>query len=244
MLIKLKVTISLILLTLFCSVTVFSQDNKSYDKRCEKYEALKKANFTSEKISLNVVNADVRDVLNYITEQYDYQFLIDKSVKEVPITVSVNNVSWKIALEKILESKEMSWQIHCMAIRITTIEQLKEEAGLTVRVYKERKPKLFTEFIKLKNVPKIQEETQDNKETDFEYKIGIAKFISIIQKRLSKQGTVEFDCRSKTVIITDTSFYLNSLIKLIGYLDNVGVYKLTKEENKEYKKYEICSLEN
>ena len=45
--------------------------------------------FRGEPINLNVVNADIRDILNYITEQYGINFVIDKSVKEVPVTVKV-----------------------------------------------------------------------------------------------------------------------------------------------------------
>ncbi|MFN3330859.1 MAG: hypothetical protein ACK419_08035, partial [Pyrinomonadaceae bacterium] len=42
--------------------------------------------FRGEPISLNVVNADIRDILNYISEQYGVNFVIDKSVKSVPVT--------------------------------------------------------------------------------------------------------------------------------------------------------------
>src|SRR5690606_41415957 len=35
--------------------------------------------FVGEPINLNVVNADIRDILNYITEQYGINFVIDKS---------------------------------------------------------------------------------------------------------------------------------------------------------------------
>ena len=36
--------------------------------------------FRGEAINLNVVNADIRDILNYITEQYGINFVIDSSV--------------------------------------------------------------------------------------------------------------------------------------------------------------------
>jgi type IV pilus assembly protein PilQ len=36
--------------------------------------------FVGEPINLNVVNADIRDILNYITEQYGVNFVIDSSV--------------------------------------------------------------------------------------------------------------------------------------------------------------------
>ena len=36
--------------------------------------------FRGEPINLNVVNADIRDILSYITDQYSINFVIDKSV--------------------------------------------------------------------------------------------------------------------------------------------------------------------
>lgn len=54
--------------------------------------------FRGEPINLNVVNADVRDILSYITDQYAINFVIDKSVAAVPVTVKVSDVPWNIAL--------------------------------------------------------------------------------------------------------------------------------------------------
>jgi type IV pilus assembly protein PilQ len=42
--------------------------------------------FVGEPINLNVVNADIRDILNYITEQYGVNFVIDNSVGAIPVT--------------------------------------------------------------------------------------------------------------------------------------------------------------
>ncbi|MCV5245278.1 hypothetical protein OFC58_32285, partial [Escherichia coli] len=60
--------------------------------------------FVGEPINLNVVNADIRDILNYITEQYGVNFVIDKSVGQVPVTVNVTDVPWNVALDAILRA--------------------------------------------------------------------------------------------------------------------------------------------
>ena len=38
--------------------------------------------FRGEPINLNVVNADIRDILSYITDQYGINFVIDRSRSE------------------------------------------------------------------------------------------------------------------------------------------------------------------
>ena len=45
--------------------------------------------FRGEPIDLKVVNVDIRDVLSYITEQYGINFVIDSSVKSVPVTIVI-----------------------------------------------------------------------------------------------------------------------------------------------------------
>src|SRR5687768_2711556 len=57
------------------------------DKQSEQGRQYGQPGFVGEPINLNVVNADIRDILNYITEQYGVNFVIDTSVTAVPVTV-------------------------------------------------------------------------------------------------------------------------------------------------------------
>jgi type II secretory pathway component HofQ len=79
-----------------------------------------KPGFIGEPINLNVVNADIRDILNYITEQYGVNFVIDKSVKNVPVTVNVSDVPWNIALDSILQSQDLGVQVNGPILRVLT----------------------------------------------------------------------------------------------------------------------------
>src|SRR5207248_3844158 len=74
--------------------------------------------FKGEPINLNVVNADIRDILSYITDQYGITFIIDKSVGAVPVTVKVNDVPWNVALESILQAQELGVQVNGNILRI------------------------------------------------------------------------------------------------------------------------------
>src|SRR5512134_2403447 len=65
------------------------------------------AGFRGEPINLNVVNADIRDILNYITEQYGINFVIDSSVLAVPVTVNVQDVPWNFALDAVLKANRL-----------------------------------------------------------------------------------------------------------------------------------------
>src|SRR5512134_387472 len=107
--------------------------------------------FRGEPINLNVVNADIRDILNYITEQYGINFVIDKSVKSVPVTVNVSEVPWNIALDSILRSQELGVQVNGTILRVADAKALASEGEL-YRAQMDNQldgSPLYTEFIRL-----------------------------------------------------------------------------------------------
>ena len=107
--------------------------------------------FRGEPINLNVVNADIRDILSYITDQYGINFVVDKSVKEVPVTVKVNDVPWNIALDSVLQAQGLGVQVNGNILRIADNTTLAGEGEL----YRERQNNqldtspLYTELVRL-----------------------------------------------------------------------------------------------
>jgi type II secretory pathway component HofQ len=107
--------------------------------------------FRGEPINLNVVNADIRDILNYITEQYGINFVIDKSVDKVPVTVNVSEVPWNVALDSILQAQELGVQVNGSILRVAQAKNLAVE-GEVRRQRQENQldtSPLYTEFIRL-----------------------------------------------------------------------------------------------
>src|ERR1043165_4778913 len=75
--------------------------SRANDKQSEQGRQYGQPGFVGDRINLNVVNADIRDILNYITEQYGVNFVIDSSVSAVPVTVNVQDVPWNVALDAV-----------------------------------------------------------------------------------------------------------------------------------------------
>ena len=84
--------------------------------------------FVGEPINLNVVNADIRDILNYITEQYGVNFVIDSSVSAVPVTVNVQDVPWNIALDAVLKANRLGVESNGNILRVATTDVLAKES--------------------------------------------------------------------------------------------------------------------
>src|SRR5436190_7714655 len=92
------------------------------------------AGFRGEPINLNVVNADIRDILTYITDQYGINFVIDKSVGSVPVTVKVNDVPWNIALDSVLRSQGLAVQVNGTILRVAESATLAGEQAIFLKV--------------------------------------------------------------------------------------------------------------
>jgi len=196
--------------------------------------------FVGEPINLNVVNADVRDILNYVTEQYGINFVIDSSVGAVPVTVNVQDVPWNLALEMILRSNKLGVQVNGNILRIATVDSLAKEAE-TEKVINDAKlenTQLVTEFIRL-NYARASGTLSAAGGSSGNFAGGVTSntpssgggasagggggsdqgILPVVQRRLSRRGSVEVDGRSNTLIITDVKDNIDSIRQLVVLLD-------------------------
>jgi type IV pilus assembly protein PilQ len=195
--------------------------------------------FVGEPINLNVVNADIRDILNYITEQYGINFVIDSSVGAVPVTVNVQDVPWNYALDAILRANKLGVDVNGNILRVSTSETLAKEAE-TQRVIKDSQltnSPLVTEFIRLNYARASGTLAQaagstggfSGGATNLSFSGGAGGdatggggdqgLLPIIKRRLSRLGSVEVDGRSNTLIVTDVKENVEAIRQLVAILD-------------------------
>lgn len=200
--------------------------------------------FRGEPINLNVVNADIRDILSYITDQYGINFVIDKSVKEIPVTVKVNDVPWNIALDSVLQAQGIGVQVNGSILRVATNETLAAEGEL----YRQRSKyqldtaALTTEIIRLNyatagggviagkttagtaaagttSVGGSSSNMGGGTSADFGASSGGDGLLPIIRRRLSRRGSIEIDSRSNSLVITDVASNIAAIKQLIAIMD-------------------------
>ncbi len=188
--------------------------------------------FRGESINLNVVNADIRDILSYITDQYGINFVIDKSVGQVPVTVKVSDVPWNVALDSVLQAQSLGVQVNGNILRISDSKSLATELEIqkTVRDGVIDNSPLYTEFLRLNYARASGTVATGNTTAGTSASSsgspsaagGVSNdqgILGIIQKRLSRRGTVEVDGRSNTLIITDVKQNIDAVRQLVAYLD-------------------------
>src|SRR5256885_8794735 len=195
--------------------------------------------FVGEPINLNVVNADVRDILNYITEQYGINFVIDNSVQAVPVTVNVQDVPWNMALDMILKANRLGIDVNGNILRVATADTLAKEFEAQ-RIMKDSQlsnSPLITELVRLNYVRASGTLAQAAGSTggfaggstnlsfsggaggDATGRGGGQGILPIIKRRLSRLGSVEVAGQSNSLIITDVKENVEAIRQLIAILD-------------------------
>jgi type IV pilus assembly protein PilQ len=202
--------------------------------------------FVGEPINLNVVNADIRDILNYITEQYGVNFVVDSSVQRVPVTINVTEVPWNFALDSILKANRLGIEVNGNILRIAALTVLKEEAKVRAE---EESARSRLRDAQLDNTPLVSEIIRLNYaratgtlagaagstggfsggSTNLSYSGGAGGdalgssgdqgILPIIARRLSRRGGIEVDGRSNTLIVTDVKENIDAIRQLVQLLD-------------------------
>src|SRR5882724_7295468 len=197
------------------------------------------AGFVGEPINLNVVNADIRDILNYITEQYGINFVIDNSVLAVPVTVNVQDVPWNYALDAVLRANRLGVDVSGNILRVATSETLAKESE-TQRIIKDSQlsnSPLITELVRLNYVRASGTLATAAGSTggfaggatnlsfsggaggDATGGGGDQGILPIIKRRLSRLGSVEVAGQANSLIITDVRENVEAIRQLITILD-------------------------
>lgn len=195
--------------------------------------------FMGEPINLNVVNADIRDILNYITEQYGINFVIDSSVGAVPVTVNVQDVPWNYALDALLRANRLGVEVSGNILRVATSDILAKEAEVQKVINDARldNSSLITEFVRLNYARAIGTLATAAGSTgafaggatnlsfsggnggDATGGSGDQGILPIIKRRLSRRGSIEVDGRTNTLIITDVKENIEAVRQLVAILD-------------------------
>ena len=213
--------------------------SQAMDKQSEQGRQYGQPGFVGEPINLNVVNADIRDILNYITEQYGVNFVIDASVPAVPVTVNVQDVPWNVALEAVLKANRLGIEVNGNILRVATTDVLAKEAE-TQKVINDSRldaSPLVTEFIRLNYARASGTLAQaagstgafSGGSTNLSFSGGAGGdatggggeqgLLPISSRRLSRRGSIEVDGRSNTLIITDVKENIDAIRQLVTLLD-------------------------
>ncbi len=157
--------------------------------------------FTGEPISLNLKDADLKDVLRTFAELTGLNMAIDPGVGG-SVTVDFQDVPWDQALDIILRQNSLTFTIDGNVMRIGTVDRLAAETAAQRRLAEEERL----------NVPL----------TTLSFKLSYARageVQGLLRDLASPRARIIVDARTNQIIISEIPAYLQTMQNLITTID-------------------------
>ncbi len=157
--------------------------------------------FTGEPISLDLKDADIKDVFRTISQLTGLNIVIDPDVRGT-VTVQLEDVPWDQALDLILKQNGLGYVLENNIMRIATTAKLQAEESDRARLAEARQAsEPARTVIKKLSYAKAGE------------------IVPVLQSVMSKRGAIVVDPRTNTLIIREIPTYLPAVLQLIDNLD-------------------------
>lgn len=157
--------------------------------------------FYGRNISLQVKDADVRDVINFLAEESGANIVMSDDV-DGKISIKVRRVPWDQALVTVMRTKGLGYVRQGNVLRISTLKSLQAETEATQKILEAQK-----------NIVPAQVEV-----IPVSY-ASIEDLTKNLTPFLSKEGKVVADNRTSTIIVTDRGEVVERVRKLVKTLD-------------------------
>ncbi len=157
--------------------------------------------FFGRNISLQVKDADVRDVVNFLAEESGANIVMSDDVSG-KISLKLRRVPWDQALVTVMRTKSLGYIRQGNVLRISTLKSLQAETEATNKIIETQKA----------IVPSVVQVIPISYADLDELSKNITPF-------LSKEGKVITDKRTSTVVVTDKGDVVERVQKLVRTLD-------------------------
>lgn len=158
--------------------------------------------FYGRKISIEVTDQDIRDVLNFIATEVGANIILAEDVQG-KVTMKLREIPWDQALITIMKSKKLGYVRQGSIVRISSLAALQEESDSAKKILDSQR---ILAPLRVKVIPVSYAAVED-----------LAKQIPpfLTQNR----GQIVIDGRTSSIILTDTEDILERVSRLVKELD-------------------------
>lgn len=160
--------------------------------------------YIGKKISLNVRNISVEDILNMIAESSGFNVIITDEVRKLPpLSITLTNIPWDQILDTVLELNKLVAQKNGAILLINSLAKATEEKKLEIEAQKltEKEEPLVTKVFML----------------SFASNKDMQKILANYTTKA--RGSIEIDERTNSLIVRDTADIIERIRRIIEVLD-------------------------
>ncbi len=160
--------------------------------------------YIGKKISFNVKNVSVEDLLKMIADSSGFNIILTDDLKNLaPMSLSLTNIPWDQALDTILGINKLVAQKNGVILTVTTLEKATKEKALEIEAQKQMaiQEPLVTTIIPISFA-------------------SLASMKEILKEYTTKdRGTIGQDERTNSLIVKDTAAVIEKMKKVVEKLD-------------------------
>lgn len=179
-----------------------AQDEKLLAARSLNEFLTGQSNYYGREISLQVKDADIRDVLNFIADESGMNMVISDDVTG-KISMKLRKIPWDQALITVMRAKKLGYLRQGNVIRISTLDLLQQESDSARRIIESQKALVP---VRVRVIPVSYAAVEDLTKQ-------VGSFLS------KDRGSVTADPRTSSLIVTDTDENLEKISRLVKELD-------------------------
>ena len=180
--------------------------------------------YIGKKITFNLKDLGVSDVLNMIAEASGFNIILTDEVKNLPsLSLNLTNIPWDQALDTILGLNKLVAKKNGVILMVTTFEKAAEE----------QKKEIAQKKLNEREVPLVTKVFPISYATTKE-------LITLLTSYVTERGSLNEDVRTNSLIIKDTADTIERIRKIVEVLDTqtpqVLIESKIVEVNENYKK--------
>jgi len=153
--------------------------------------------FYGKRISVETDDADLRDVIKFISEEANVNLVLSSEVRG-KISVKLKNVPWDQAVVTLLKANKLGYTRVGSVIRVAPLKEIKEEEDAALDRKQKGPQKVRTIAVNYSKVEDVEKQ---------------------VKSVLSQKGTVVADTRTSTVVVSDFDENISKVEQLIRALD-------------------------
>jgi type IV pilus assembly protein PilQ len=196
-------------------------------------QALCDPNYVGGLISFDLRSGvDIRDMLRFVSQQYGINFVVDKSVAQVPVDIRVNDLPWNYVLDSVLRANRLGTVCDKgRIIRVSSLTAIAEEETQQRQILEAQalKVPLVTKIIHLRYARasgSLGGDSGGSSGRSSGASSGASSsgnsrggLLAIAEKRLSPRGRIEMDPRTNSIVVTDLPEYVEAVEDIMNKLD-------------------------
>ncbi|HEY6331877.1 MAG TPA: type IV pilus secretin PilQ [Blastocatellia bacterium] len=195
------------------------------------------ADYVGGPISFDLRAVDIREMLRFIYQNYGVNFIVDKSVTQVPVDITITGVPWNQVMNAVLRANRLGWVCEDQGriVRIATLEAIKDEESQRQALAAEKDKgiplKTVIRHLKYARASGSIAGTGSGSTGGGGTSGGgggagggggrgaQGSLLTIITGRNSARGKTEVDSRTNSLIITDIPDRIDAILSILDLLD-------------------------